>query len=155
MKSIIKTILLLFILCIIVSCSKQNDSEISEELQIHFDSFASEALTYGIEIDFKDVDIDGYIENIEERGTLGQCKSYSDGSKKVIIDQPFWNQAAYDQREYIVFHELGHCVLDREHNDQEDENGNCLSIMQSGNNACMSGYSSENRTQLLSELFNN
>ena len=37
----------------------------------------------------------------------------------------------------------------------KDENGNCISIMQSGNNECKSVYNAEYKTELLNELFAN
>lgn len=137
----------------LMSCTQSFENEIEADLQIHFDNFIQEASYYGKEISLDEIDIDAYIQSIEERGTLGQCKSYSNGSKQVVIDQQFWNRASTLEREYIVFHELGHCILDRDHDDSRDANGNCLSIMQSGDNACEGNYTSQNRNSLLIELF--
>ena len=138
----------------ISSCNKDNQV-IENELQIHFTNFEAEAIAHGINIDISSIDIGGYIQNIETRGTLGQCKSYSDGSQQVIVDEEYWNNISDAEREYLVFHELGHCLLEKEHNDEKDENGNCISIMQSGNNDCKGEYNSDNRDNLLFELFSN
>lgn len=137
----------------LISCSKQFDNDIESELQEHFDTFVLEASLQGVDISLDLIDIDAYIENIEDRGTLGQCKSYSNGSKKVVIDQQFWNRATDLEKEYIIFHELGHCILDRDHDDSKDSDGTCLSIMQSGDNTCSGNYTSQNRNSLLNELF--
>ena len=137
----------------ISSCTQENNNEIEAELQVHFNNFVEEASVYGMEISLEDVDISGYIENIETRGTLGQCKSYSNGSKQVVIDEPYWDRVDETEREYLVFHELGHCLLSRDHDDTQDENGNCASIMQSGEGGCKSVYNLENRERLLEELF--
>ena len=147
---------LLYILLVIITlcgCSKQFDNDIETELQVHFDNFVVEAEANGVAISLDEIDIGAYLENIETRGTLGQCKSYSDGSKQVAIDLPFWNRASDLEREYVVFHELGHCILGREHSDEKDANGICMSIMQSGDNDCSGIYTSENRNSLLNELF--
>ncbi len=141
-------------LCL-MGCNKDNTQVIEGELQAHFSNFENEAAAHGIDLDISTLDISGYIQNIETIGTLGQCKSYSDGSQQVIVDEQYWNRISDEEREYLVFHELGHCILKREHNDNKDENGNCISIMQSGTNGCKSEYSNENRTQLLNELFIN
>lgn len=141
-------------LCLI-GCNKDYNQVIEAELQEHFSNFEIEAAAHGIEIDISTIDISAYIENIETQGTLGQCKSYSDGSQQVIVDEQYWNRISNNDREYIVFHELGHCILKREHNDNKDEKGSCTSIMQSGINGCKSVYNNENKTQLLMELFNN
>ena len=119
-----------------IGCNKDGSQVIERELQVHFSSFEIEANAHGLDIDISSIAISGYIQNIETRGTLGQCKSYSDGTQQIVIDEQYWNRISNDEREYLVFHELGHCILKRVHNDEQDENGNCISIMQSGNNFC-------------------
>lgn len=37
--------------------------------------------------------------------------------KQVEIDSEFWHNTSDEGREWLVFHELGHCVLDKDHND--------------------------------------
>ena len=135
------------------NCSPENDNEIEAELQIHFNNFIAEASGHGMEISLDNLDIGGYIENIEQQGTLGQCKSYSNSSKQIVIDQPYWNKADQMEREYVVFHELGHCLLGRDHQDSKDSNGFCLSIMQSGDGECKGVYNLQTRDRLLDELF--
>lgn len=146
---------ILFTFCVLAFCTNcaKEPNTIALELQSYFDSFEAEAEKYNYQIDLSTLDLDAYISNIEIRGTLGQCKSYSDGSKKVVIDAPYWDSATELEREYLVFHELGHCALNRDHNDGQDGEGNCLSIMQSGDNACTSSYNYSNRERLLAELF--
>jgi hypothetical protein len=138
-----------------ISCHKGKSQEIESALLIHFTNFEAEAVAHGLDIDIFSLDINGYIQNIETRGTLGQCKSYSDGSQQIVVDEQYWNRISNSEREYLVFHELGHCILEREHNDERDENGNCISIMQSGNNGCKSVYNDNYKAQLLNELFSN
>lgn len=137
------------------SCNKDDNQVIESELQMHFINFEAEANAHGLDIDISALDINGYIQNIETRGILGQCKSYSDGSQQVVVDEQYWNRITDNEREYIVFHELGHCLLEREHNDVQDPSGNCISIMQSGNNECKSVYNDESKALLLNELFAN
>ena len=137
------------------SCQQETDNEIEVELQLYFDTFVEEAAVQGVEISLDEVDISGYVENIEQRGTLGQCKSYSNGSKEIVIDEPYWNRATDTEREYLVFHELGHCILGREHLDSKNSSGICTSIMQSGDGSCKGIYNGTNREELLEELFGN
>ena len=37
--------------------------------------------------------------------------------KDIIIDMEYWKQAGYVDREILIFHELGHCVLMQDHRD--------------------------------------
>lgn len=141
---------------IIGSCSKENEAKIIEaELQAYIDLFTSEAEEREVEIDLSEINLGAYIKNIEENGTIGQCISYSDGSKDIVIDERNWDRLDELEKEYVVFHELGHCVLNRSHNNMEDSNGLCQSIMQSGEGQCQSHYDMTNRNQLLEELFKN
>jgi len=48
---------------------------------------------------------------------------------------------------------LGHCVLNREHLDDADNQGNCVSIMTSGTGSCHINYTIATRKNLLDELF--
>lgn len=48
----------------------------------------------------------------ENGGVIGQC---SLPSQVITLDINFWNQATDEQRELVVLHELGHCVLFRAH----------------------------------------
>jgi hypothetical protein len=57
---------------------------------------------------------------------VGRCyyAFYLDGPQKdqrvnlnIEIDPIFWEEASQTEKEVLVFHELGHCVLNREHNE--------------------------------------
>jgi hypothetical protein len=56
-------------------------------------------------------------------------------------------------KEYIVFHELGHCVLNRPHTEDSFSNGVCSSIMRSGNGGCYDYYNRFTRQYYVDELF--
>lgn len=62
------------------------------------------------------------------RPAIGTCTRYNDGYKYVTINRSFWDRATDDQKEYLIFHELGHCVLNISHNDKTN-NGCPVSIM--------------------------
>lgn len=48
---------------------------------------------------------------------IGVCNHYSNGKKQIILDHSYWNQATEVEKTILVWHELGHCVLDRRHMD--------------------------------------
>ena len=48
--------------------------------------------------------------------TVGLCTSYSEGLRKIEIDPTFWAKSNPLTREQLIFHELGHCVLNLDHN---------------------------------------
>ena len=122
-------------------------------LQPYFDSFVEEAAQRGRSIDLTALEIEGIIEEIDGN-VIGQCRSNSNLPNVVAIDQSFWNSASQLRREMVIFHELGHCALQRDHLDTKTITGTCISIMQSGQGNCRNAYSNSTRAAYLDELFN-
>lgn len=50
-------------------------------------------------------------------GYFGHCKNFGPNSNLnvVYVNRIFWSMATDIQKEIVMFHELGHCVLDRRH----------------------------------------
>lgn len=46
---------------------------------------------------------------------VGVCIKYTDGYKEIQINQTAWNNYEEFNKEEVIFHELGHCILDRDH----------------------------------------
>jgi len=146
----------MFMLIYLISaCTPDNDVSIVVDVQLeeYFESFNNEASAYGYDVSKELSLINGYLEVLSGTTAAGQCKTYSDGRREIVIDSEYWQRADPLEREFILFHELGHCVLDRDHND-EHERGVCLSIMESGSGGCRTNYSIETRETYLDELFN-
>lgn len=72
----------------------------------------------------------------------------------MIIDLEFWERANILNKEFVVFHELGHCTLFRAHKEGVDANGICVSMMRSGLEDCRDNYSAITRATYWDELFN-
>lgn len=126
---------------------------VDPQLWKYFASFEHEALIRGISIDLNAEGVSAEIEQIPEDGVAGTCHFGSQIQNHVTVDQSFWNNSNENWREFVVFHELGHCSLLRGHYEGMDSNGTCLSIMASGTQECTSRYNSVNRTTYLNELF--
>jgi len=45
----------------------------------------------------------------------GVCVTYGDGKKEVLVEKAWWDSASILHQESLIFHELGHCRLDRIH----------------------------------------
>jgi len=118
-----------------------------------FERFEVEAAARGLTFDLDLHRLETSLEPIDEGNVVGQCEWHSHAPEHVIIDMEFWENASDLAREYVMFHELGHCILFREHDNSESPFGNCLSIMASGTTDCRFGYNSETREYYLDELF--
>ena len=141
-------------LLVITACGDDEipSIEVQQELQPYFDRFVGEAELRGVNVDFRSSGISGEILDIE--GSIaGQCVTQNDGMKVVRMDRAVWERITDLEKEFLVFHELGHCFLDRGHLDTADSQGRCTSVMNSGEGQCLSNYSTSTREDYLNELF--
>ncbi len=127
-----------------------NDN-IDAAIEMYVRRFQTEADTRGVEVDFENLTAN--LSDIDREDVAGQCISYTDGSREVVIDKSVWDRSGDLIREFIVFHELGHCILDRAHDESQNTNGTCASIMHSGTSNCRFNYSELTRSGYLDELF--
>lgn len=80
-------------------------------------------------------DYDQYIGDIPmnfadlEGNRVGVCYTWSSGHAEIEIDRTFWADATELERKAVVYHELGHCELGRDHFDEMKEDGCAASIM--------------------------
>ena len=122
-------------------------------VQEYFDRFIYEASVRGLDVEYATSQVEARIGDIVEPNVIGQCRWSSNHSHSITLDRQYWTHANDLQREFLVFHELGHCVLGRDHRDESDANGNCVSIMSSGTGTCRVFYLQHNRRGLVDELF--
>lgn len=156
MNTWIKTIIILAgVVLVAGSCKKDDEFEyfVHSSLQQYFDRFVAEGASRGVILDFEALKISGHIRVITTQQVIGQCAHNDDEPNTVIIDKLYWDSANDMEREFLVFHELGHCALNRGHLDSADNRGDCISIMTSGTGICRINYNVANRQDLLDELF--
>lgn len=137
----------------------QSDDEffptVTPELRPFYIAFEEEAALRGINIDLTQEGVTGNIVELGNNSVLGVCRRSANEPNRVAIDIGAWNNSSPDFREVIIFHELGHCVLNREHLDDQ-ENGVCKSLMHSGLTGCEIPLGNpEVRREYLDELFFN
>lgn len=107
---------IILILSSLNGCGKQvfkdDKTYIDEEIRPYFNSFMIEAKNRGYNISFKSS------LKLSKISYAGFC--YSDGSIDINID--LWPVLSDIERNWLVYHELGHCLLNLPHID-EDLNG--------------------------------
>lgn len=79
------------------------------------------------------------------RIVVGQCFQYSNGYE-IVIKREFWDLVSETARTLLIFHELGHCVLNRQHEERRP------SIMMPVNLPADATYEA-NKVYYLKELF--
>jgi len=158
MKNLLYVMSVAMVTCLafsIWSCSVEDILETDAELIPYFDLFAEEGAKRGITVDYEAERIEGLLQEITQRDVLGQCFRNIDRPRKVVIDRTEWENSNDARREFLIFHELGHCFLDRGHTDAKDSEGNCVSIMHSAISLCPEfELTEDNRDGFIDELFN-
>ncbi len=147
------TLYIILFLSALIGCAEDNAPTVNPELASYFSLFEEEARTRGVEIDLTSQNISATFSDIESEHTQGVCNHYSDGSKQILIDITYWNNLRDIQKEFLVFHELGHCYLGRSHDNTRSASGDCNSIMHSGEGFCRDNYNPRTRDAYLDELF--
>ncbi len=133
-------------------CSK-DIVETDAELIPYFDRFVAEGALRGVDVDLEAARIEGLFQNIPDANILGQCFRNEKKPRKVIIDINYWATASEEERETLIFHELGHCFLDRDHRDGLSTDGTCISIMHSVADSCPFDFTGMSKETYLDELF--
>jgi len=80
----------------------------------------------------------------------------TDGYRDIDVNEKAWKEAGVLGREQIIFHELGHCVLNRGHDDTLTTVGSYKSAKKSIMNASVFGDSfvyRDNKDYYYTELF--
>ncbi len=147
-----KLFFILSISIVLVSCQKENTYSVDANLQPYFKQFEQEAALRNQNIDLEAMQILGKIQNIEEKNVPGQCQYFSKETW-VVIDPEYWNKMDNWEKEALIFHELGHAALHRQHLDTKGSHGICKSIMHSSSGVCKSIYNQATQKQYLDELF--
>ena len=156
MKTAIQFCALLLLSVYLFSCFGGTEAGIDPELREYVDRFNEEAKARNLDFEIRIAEIDVNLAEIFSNGVLGQCLNTEEGVDAVQIDRSYWESPTTTDldKEFVIFHELGHCVLERSHINTPDGSGTCTSIMYDGNSSsCMLDYNSDNREEMIDELF--
>lgn len=121
-----KTLLAISILILTAGCGHQIDPQ----LQPYVDSFEKDG---GLSVGALVVQF-GPLQDAESAASVdtGLCQKKFLSTPTITIDPEQWARQNADQREKTMYHELGHCVLDRGHKTEKDAWNNPSSIMNQG-----------------------
>ena len=125
--------LLLVFIILIVSCKKEKIEvqkySAPKEVEPYIVRFENEAKKRGVIIDIHNSKIQ--LKYGEPTGTWVAMCSY--GTDIITIDSLVWNTNGDDfERERVIFHELGHCFLERKHLNDTMPKGEYKSMMFGG-----------------------
>ncbi|MEQ9375660.1 MAG: putative metallopeptidase [Imperialibacter sp.] len=128
-------------------------TNVPHDVSGYVDSFIDEAKLRGY--DLSDARRGLIVEFTDLPDNKGGSSKSSFFTNLIKLDPFIWKQMNDRQREMLVFHELGHCVLGRKHKNETLLLGECASIMkEGGENTCVADIYSESwRSYYIDELF--
>ncbi|MCB0502136.1 MAG: hypothetical protein KDD32_05595 [Bacteroidetes bacterium] len=153
----IKILVIIGIVVFLGSCKKDKVYNVPLIIQPYIDEFIAEAATRGLPLDIDNLVV-VFEEELKVDGVeaAGLCqRGGRNGTPTIKIDTTSVNwQTNLSSREQLVFHELGHCVLERSHIEERLSNGNYRSTMRpTGEQIYGPEYSSFKRSYYFDELF--
>ena len=132
-----KNLLLLFLLIFLVACGKkESESSVISGGQLtdgsdmrfdpYVDAFMDRLLLAGLAPDTSMLNIQ--FSNSLPNNVLGRCSKVVGVHENVYINQTLWITLNAGSKEELIFHELGHCLLDRAHNTTLATDGTALPV---------------------------
>jgi hypothetical protein len=120
------------------------------EFKPYVDAFEAVSQVEGAPTQVEDLIIKfGDLPNPRERGA---CEIVGDRTPTITISKTKWGKLDEYERQQLLFHEMGHCVLGQEHRDAKDADGIAVSMM---NPYAIDSYTyAEREEQYHHELFN-
>lgn len=101
----------------------------SQEFGVYVRLFQKEGETRNVELTMPTLDrslriygVDKFSQSLEDDGVIGLCVKTA-GEITIYLSKPHWDSYDSQQREMLIFHELGHCVLNLEHDRSLDSDG--------------------------------
>jgi len=133
------TLYFLVLSCFLSACGNEEEPtiDIADEFQVYVDTFEQEAAKRGLEDVFSERGIQVRFgdPNALQFGNpeffAGYCDIVSD-PPIVNINQATWNVLIERNKEFVIFHELGHCLWERQHINDLLPNGELKSMMVGG-----------------------
>ena len=147
----------LLLVLALVGCQQINESVSAPYAGIGIDdAFFNQVLAFEVEWGHQVSHVDMFFVTRLEGTEVGVCIMAQDTQYQRIIkiDKEAWDEHDSDAvyKEALIFHEIGHCVLNRDHWDGVLDNGYAASIMNSNLNGVLPRYS-EDRAYYMDELF--
>lgn len=142
------TVLVLISLNILLTgCGDGTKGTIDPAFQSYLDQFIRDAALYEREIETYNLTIQ-FIDKFDDAFLWANC---TDGT--ITIRRDYWYKTKEDTRESLIYHELGHCVLGRDHTQAWNTDLNIpLSLMVQGTHS-RSDYWAANKAYYIAELF--
>lgn len=89
--------------------------EVESEFQYYIDSFESYS---GVKYEGSAIFVEQNVLSFYKKDAIGVCIKHNTGNKEIKIDKEYWFLISNEAKEQLIFHELGHCALNRPHQEE-------------------------------------
>lgn len=124
-----RRLLLIVIVLVTSSCGLILDGDVKEGQTRQFSETNSVLLPYVVSFEeqakvqlsddkFKVGDVPVNFGDTTDTKYDGVCIKYPDGTREILLKKKWFDKASEVQKEILIFHELGHCRLNRKHNSE-------------------------------------
>lgn len=127
-----KKLILIYSLSLLAGACAKQKLNIDPAFEPQFEAFQSDMRDIGIEATIDDLSIQfGEPENIPicGIGAVACCQTDGDTTPQITVKKQYWDNYNSTERELLIFHEMGHCVVGREHRTDVNSQGIPYSIM--------------------------
>lgn len=142
------------VLSLLVCCGVRNPVySVDPEVQTFVNNFYAEAKEHGLKVQQSDLIVRFETgNNLDRKGALGNCEQGDNITPVVEVRRILFS---FDSLaiERVIYHELGHCLLGREHNDALNSEGKAISLMNTRLGAIDASFYRTHRQEFISELF--
>ena len=147
--TILSIVLLICSLLNMIALKNENLRYVDSQLKPYADNFMVDALARGKNLDASDMSIIFGLEDVSDMDVVGMCRSRG-FEHRIEIRKYVWDMLTTEEKEMLVYHEMAHCLLKRNHCNKKIRNVP-VSIMSS----MMIDYSvyKFNRDKYVDELF--
>lgn len=90
--------------------------EQAKEPAIVDEALASYLVKFELDVGASTKDID-VVFGALDGDVVGVCYAWTDGKRKIVIDKEYWDLEREEQKEELIFHELGHCAMGLDHDE--------------------------------------
>lgn len=121
----------IMVLILLVSCgsapppSKDNDA-VQEEFKPYYSEFIDDLNLRNRRVSYSGIAIK--FDKMKSSNNVGECH-YSYPKHTVKINRTFWDVSSNTTKKIIIYHELGHCMLYKEHSEKLNSINQPVSIM--------------------------
>jgi hypothetical protein len=135
-----------------IGCQKEAIQTIPDDLLSYVQTFFEEGNQRGMNRLLKNTNLE-----IRFSTLVGKNGACTPAKHLIEIDSALWRKRSQADKEWLIYHELGHCILGRDHLLKTLPRGECQSVMSNseGLNCVINFKSSSWKKYYFDELFNN